>query len=202
MNTQATPAYPIPDHLVDVLHLRPFDHRTRAHVPGKLVGFWRSHADWRHPLACGVYQGEVERAREQLAGTRRDTRYLSADALALAPYGGSRRAFHEAALARDEAKAQAHASLPWPGDHLNLCMSSAEREAIASLLDSAPIVASYRGYSNDRLNLEARTPNGTGERAAAGWIWPEGLSHYVRTYGLVLPPEMISDLRAQDSGST
>jgi len=73
-------------------------------------------------------------------------------------------------------------------------MPQDERERVAALLDAAPIVASYRGCSNDRLNPENYKANGSGERALAGWIWPTGLSHYVRAYGLVLPTEMITDL--------
>lgn len=94
------------------------------------------------------------------------------------------------------AKAAAYDALPWPGDHLDPTMCQAERERVATLLDAAPIVAQYMGSSDDRLEAPKRRRllNGSGDRCAGGWLWPEGLSHYVRTYGLVLPAEMLTDL--------
>lgn len=189
------PCPPVREDIVELLRLRPVRNGRRDQpVAGRLVGFWRSREDWRDPEAGGGYWRAERDAREAASGDAKSVRYLSESDLA--PFGGSREAYFEDEADRMGAKAKAHSELPWPGDHVDPSMPQEERERVAALLDSAPLVASYRGCSNDRLAPESRLMNGSGERADAGWIWPTGLSHYVRTYGLVLPPEMIAALEA------
>lgn len=92
-------------------------------------------------------------------------------------------------------KAAAWASLPWPGDHIDQSMTEAERAEVAALLDSAPLVVEYMGFSNDRLDPESKTWNGSCERRAGGYQWPEGLTLYVRKYGLRLDPVFLAAVR-------
>jgi hypothetical protein len=183
----ATPVPSVPDSTIELLRLRPHD-RARQPVPGKLIGFWRSRADATDPAAGGPHARRVETIQGYLDGEP-DRQYL--DASDLAPYNGSRREYRLAEFERAKAKAAAWASMPWPGEHLDPEMPVEERERMAVLLDAAPKIASYRGSSNDRLDPEANITNGSCERALNVWIWPSGLSLYVRKYGLVLPAEML-----------
>jgi hypothetical protein len=84
-------------------------------------------------------------------------------------------------------------TLPWPGDHCDPNMPEEERERVAALLRSHPVTDTYRGMSWDRLGpLDVPLDVGSGEIAARGYVWPEGLAHYVLTYGLVLPSEFLA----------
>lgn len=85
--------------------------------------------------------------------------------------------------------------LPWPGHHVDPTMAQSERERVACLLDAGPVCVRFLGYSWDRLD-ETKPILGSCCRSAAGYRWPEGLSHYVRKYGLVLPEEMIRALES------
>lgn len=69
-----------------------------------------------------------------------------------------------------------------------------DSEAIAEYLDSAPIARSFRGYSGCRL---CGCQNGSRERSDGTYIWPEGLSHYVRSHGLVLPDFLADHIRTK-----
>ena len=80
--------------------------------------------------------------------------------------------------------------LPWPGDHVDAEMPEAERGRVAALLDAAPVMRRDRGSSWDRLD-PSNTRNGSAERWRGGYVWPSGLSHYVRKYGLRLPAEFL-----------
>lgn len=82
--------------------------------------------------------------------------------------------------------------LPWPGDHCDSGMSSKEREEIAQRLDAAPVLARSRGLSHDRLGRGI--VRGSACLGNDQFRWPQGLSHYVRTYGLRLPPELLESL--------
>lgn len=86
------------------------------------------------------------------------------------------------------------ADLPWPGDHCDKTMHMQDRERIAAALDAVPVVAQYRGCALDRLNPLVVV--GSGDQAIAGWRFPEGLSHYVSAYGLVLPTEFLAAVGA------
>lgn len=71
-------------------------------------------------------------------------------------------------------------------------MSDEERERVAALLDSHPPTETYRGSAPDRLNPSQWV--GNGEVRINGYVYPTGLSHYVREYGLVLPQEFLDVL--------
>lgn len=186
-----TPVPCVPESTIEILQLRPRDD-ARQPVPGKLIGFWRAHADWTRPEAAGGYLYALQSAEEHIADPSSDRRlYFPED---LAPHGGTREGKQRHDYDQAKAKAGAFASLPWPGDHVDPEMPAEERERVAALLDAAPVVASYRGSSNDRLDPEASIANGSCEHALNGWIWPSGLSLYVRKYGLVLPAEMLESI--------
>lgn len=68
------------------------------------------------------------------------------------------------------------------------------REIVANYLDSGTMVAAYRGLSWCRFLC--RRDNGCCELSDGYWIWPEGLSHYVRDHNVWLPEEFITDALA------
>lgn len=186
-----TPAPIIHAAVAHTLHLGPSD-SDRAEL--RCIGYWRSHPDPTHPDASGQHGDYAQHLLEIIADPSKDRQALFPEDLA--PYGGSREAHRQAALQREQAKAVAWASLPWPGEHLDPDMPFGERERIAALLDAAPVVAGYCGASWDRVD-PSEPLNGSLERSAGGYVWPSGLSTYVRKYGLVLDPEFLAAIGAQ-----
>lgn len=88
-------------------------------------------------------------------------------------------------------RAREHADdLPWP----EAAQVTPDRIEFANLLDSFPVVASFRGWSDCRL---CGCPNGSQERASKSYQWPSGLSHYVREHGVRLDPEIETAIRAE-----
>jgi len=64
------------------------------------------------------------------------------------------------------------------------------RDKITDYLDSNRPTDRYRGYSWCRFGCGASPATmGAGEFTDGVWIWPEGLSHYVRHHSVVLPEE-------------
>lgn len=163
--------------------VRPIDpevaERLNLGKPGyRCIGFWR-HDPSTDPAktAAGI---QAKTCREAVARSDRNYTTQEADEY--------------------ETRAEYEARLPWPGDHVDPNMSVAERERVARLLDAAPVLVSYRGSSWDRLD-PARPRNGSCERHRAGYVWPSGLSHYVRAYGLVLDADFIAAIEAADDGT-
>ncbi len=67
------------------------------------------------------------------------------------------------------------------------------REVVADYLDSGTVVAAYRGLSWCRFRCGDRCHSmGSCELSDGQWIWPEGLSHYVRDHNIRLPEEFIT----------
>lgn len=66
------------------------------------------------------------------------------------------------------------------------------RLRVADYLDHGSLFRSYRGFSwcRFRCGSDARLL-GSRELTDGRWVWPEGLSHYVREHGVVLPEEFI-----------
>ena len=58
-----------------------------------------------------------------------------------------------------------------------------ERLKITGYLDSGEIVNSYKGWSNCRL---CGKMNGSTEKSDGKYLWPSGLSHYIRDHGVIL----------------
>jgi len=61
------------------------------------------------------------------------------------------------------------------------------RQAIADYLDAGSEIAAYRGTSWCRFFCDH--PMGHRELTDGQWVWPEGLSHYVRDHHVRLPDE-------------
>lgn len=170
------PVQPIDPAIVTTLHLG-------GRLPGQRIGYWRS----QEHGGGSPYHVMLDRARRVVSGELPSNYFIN---------GVPARECKQREIPDLEAKAAAYDALPWPGDHCDPNMSRVERERVATLLDAAPIVASYCGSSSDRLAPDVKSLNGSGERSVAGWIWPTGLSHYVRAYGLVLCDEFVQALMA------
>jgi len=65
------------------------------------------------------------------------------------------------------------------------------RERVATYLDAGTRRIAFRGYSFCRYGCSK--DNGSCELTDGRWTWPEGLSHYVRTHAIALPPELVAD---------
>ncbi len=67
------------------------------------------------------------------------------------------------------------------------------RARLVDYLESGRLVEQYRGYSWCRFGCgaDARTM-GSREFTDGMWLWPEGLSHYVREHSVILPSEFVS----------
>lgn len=152
------------------------------------IGYWRSSKDG----GTSVYLRELEHVMEALGKIRKtgSCGYTSSEADL---FDGDMRAMLESKSATLEKRHAAYASLPWPGDHVDIFMPWHVRNETARIMECAPIVARYMGCSYDRLNPENRSL-GSGERAMVGYVWPEGLTYYVRSYGLRLPDHFIDAL--------
>lgn len=59
---------------------------------------------------------------------------------------------------------------------------------VADYLDSGVYAGGYRGYSQCRICMKL---NGSRELTDGTWVWPEGLSHYVRDHSVTLPQLII-----------
>lgn len=63
------------------------------------------------------------------------------------------------------------------------------KEKVLTLLKlGGEAVNFYRGYSTCRF---CGILNGTSERYGAGWLWPQGLAHYVEAHSVALPEQFI-----------
>ena len=69
------------------------------------------------------------------------------------------------------------------------------RKIVADYLDAGTMVEAYCGAAWCRF-LCGRRQNGSCELSDGYWIWPEGLSHYVRDHNVRLPQEFLSDVLA------
>jgi len=63
-------------------------------------------------------------------------------------------------------------------------------EPIAQYLDSGKVVESWLGCSYCRFGCK-NVDMGSRDLSDGAYLWPEGLSHYVRAHGVVLPREFI-----------
>lgn len=75
------------------------------------------------------------------------------------------------------------------------------RVRLATYLDEASVFESYRGISWCRFGCGHRSM-GSRELTDGEWVWPEGLSHYVREHGVVLPEEFICHVENGGSQAT
>lgn len=68
------------------------------------------------------------------------------------------------------------------------------RRAVAAYLDTGEVYAACRGHSWCRFGCPEQ--NGHRELTDGRWVWPEGLSHYVRAHDVRLPDAFIRDALA------
>lgn len=162
----------------------------------QLIGYWRESpstllADTWHGRRAAEYRATHEKlvATDSTGGYNVSGTFDGEDKTLNGRDYAEYQARYHARLAVDAAQ------LPWPGHYIDPAMLTEDRERVAAALDAAPIVVRYCGYSWDRLS-DDRTPNGSGERGVAGYVWPEGLSTYVRKYGLRLPDEFLQAIGA------
>jgi hypothetical protein len=71
---------------------------------------------------------------------------------------------------------------------------STVRQIVANYLDSGTMARAYR--STEWCRFLCRGDNGSCELSDGYWIWPEGLSHYVRDHNVRLPDEFVADALA------
>ncbi len=152
-----------------------------AHPDAIHIGYWRNSEDGSR----SYYLRELRSAEDSLKRISEtgSCGYTSSEA---DRFGGDMRAMFEAKVVVLRRKHWTHESMPWPKEHCDRTMSWIDRDRTARLLEQVSVETHYCGYSWDRLNPENNLL-GTGERTQAGYVWPEGLSYYVRAYGLVLP---------------
>src|SRR5687768_14415482 len=78
--------------------------------------------------------------------------------------------------------------LPDPAAFVDETWSIEDRETIACYLDDGMIVRAALGVSKCRF---CGIANGSAERTDLRFVWPEGLSHYVRVHSVRLPDEFV-----------
>lgn len=84
------------------------------------------------------------------------------------------------------------ASFPEPQMLKTDAYSPATREAIGRYLDSGAVFMEYLGFSFCRFRCGIPdTALGTADLSDGHWVWPQGLSHYVREHQLRLPEEFV-----------
>jgi hypothetical protein len=80
--------------------------------------------------------------------------------------------------------------LPWPADFIDNTWDVTEREAVAIYLDKAPDIKFWKGWSVCRLC--GKNINGSTDKSDGIYVWPAGLSHYVREHNVKPPKEFIN----------
>jgi len=82
-------------------------------------------------------------------------------------------------------------------------LTSEVRRKLASYLDAGERVNQYCGLSWCRYFCGVSNAEmGSGELTDGVWTWPEGLSHYVRAHGTVLPEEFVEHALANEPPQT
>lgn len=77
-------------------------------------------------------------------------------------------------------------------------MRAEDRLRLARYLDAGVVYEMYLGYSWCRFDCGIdQTRLGTKELSDSRWVWPEGLSHYVREHGVLLPADFIQEALAR-----
>jgi hypothetical protein len=72
----------------------------------------------------------------------------------------------------------------------------AVRKAICSHLEAGELYKTYRGFSWCRFECGVQSL-GHREYTDGYWVWPEGLVHYVRIHGIILPDEFVEHVMAR-----
>ena len=89
--------------------------------------------------------------------------------------------------------------LPHPRDFVGSGYDRGTRERICRYLDSGRVFESYLGYSHCRFQCGVICSEmGDSDLSDGQWVWPEGLSHYVRAHDVALPDEFIATMERND----
>jgi hypothetical protein len=83
--------------------------------------------------------------------------------------------------------------LPMPfaySDNLN----EEQRKSVIEYLENGKISASYLGFSHCRICNKNDFEMGVSDLTDGEWVWPEGLSHYVKNHQVELPKEFIDKI--------
>lgn len=73
-----------------------------------------------------------------------------------------------------------------------LVVSDSRLAAVADYLDSGLVYKKYRGYSWCRFGCDIPSDSmGSCELTDGLWVWPEGLSHYLRCHSVGLPEDFM-----------
>ncbi len=76
-------------------------------------------------------------------------------------------------------------------------MPASLREQLASYLTAGHRFRQFRGYSWCRFDCGIQySQMGSWDLTDGTWVWPEGLPHYVREHGIVLPSEFVAHVLA------
>jgi hypothetical protein len=77
---------------------------------------------------------------------------------------------------------------PWPQDYVDESQTETMINTIADYLDGGKFFEGYLGWSNCRI---CGCENGATELSDGVYVWPKGLSHYVREHKVRLPNEFV-----------
>ncbi|MGI5504552.1 glycohydrolase toxin TNT-related protein [Lentzea sp. CA-135723] len=67
---------------------------------------------------------------------------------------------------------------------------------LLAYLSNAPVAVAGRGFDNDVLHPDAPPVVPSGFQTDGAWIWPAGVSYYLRKYGVPPEPELVERARA------
>ena len=74
--------------------------------------------------------------------------------------------------------------------------SEEDRARVISYLEGGHVLVGWLGYSHCRFNCgKPDQEMGSHDFTDGTWVWPEGLAHYVRSHGVVLPCEFLIHMR-------
>ncbi len=85
---------------------------------------------------------------------------------------------------------------PDPEEFVDNAWDESEREIVASYLETGRVPWIQLGYSQCRF---CGCENGYAELTDGIYLWPEGLSHYVREHFVRLPAQVVDHIRESDS---
>ncbi|QDU50345.1 hypothetical protein [Gimesia panareensis] len=75
-------------------------------------------------------------------------------------------------------------------------METEDKELVADYLDRGVVYRQYRGYSWCRFSCGVDGPEiGSSDLTDGEWVWPQGLSHYIRRHDVRLPDFFVEHVR-------
>lgn len=83
------------------------------------------------------------------------------------------------------------AHLPNPVEFVDVDWSADERDDVLLAIGRAAVANRWKGWSNCRM---CGKMNGSACMTLNGWVFPEGLAHYIRDHGVRPPNEFVSSV--------